>query len=80
MAERLLDEVNRRAPVEAMASVRVPKPMGRDRIRQSGPARSGLHGLMIEHDLFGRVVLVWRWGRIGEHTRDVPRNRIRRVR
>jgi hypothetical protein len=30
------------------------------------------YALMIEHDLFGRVVLVRRWGRIGRRGRERP--------
>ncbi len=38
------------------------------------------YALMIERDLFGRVVLVRRWGRIGTHGRErteTPRRRRR---
>ena len=43
MPERLLDEVDRRAAVEAVAGVRMAQPMGRDLGREAGPCGRGLH-------------------------------------
>ena len=39
MAKRLLHQVDRRTPVEAMARVRMAQPVGRDLGREPGPQR-----------------------------------------